>query len=293
MSKPYSSRQIKLEGEMMLKKCLRILFVLSFLGSVPVQAHANDWDTYLEIVNNYYTLNQQDFESVSCHIDVPLINNLLGQMRSQLKQIGANMAITDDLASFSFTYSKQKGLVIHQPSLDVRIISEKGIKDRAKVKKGIDMFKTGFGQTIEGVAQQLEGFFEGFGYEVPRGKDYRIEEIRNDNGIYTVKYEKDHSSFTEIYSGNQRKVTQIGADGAKISSVENYDKTADDKLVLTGAHIVMDQPQLKMEADMTVSYQRVKNLTFPAHIMTRAKQSIQTIKTEGQFDIYLENCTMR
>jgi hypothetical protein len=283
----------QLEGEMILTKHLKIIFVLSFVLTAPLQAHADDWNKYLDIVDNFYTLNQQNFKSISCHIEVPLINNILGQVHSQLSKLGDKIAITDDLASFGLTYSKQKGLTIHHPAFDVRIISEKGIKDRTKVKKGIDMMKTGFSQSIEGVAMQLEGFFEGFGYQVPRKNDYRIKEIRNDNGRYTVTYEKEKSSFTEIYSGNQRKVTQIGADGAKISSVENYDKIADDKLVLTDAHIVMDQPQLKMETDLSVSYQRVKNLTFPAHIMTRVKQSIQTIKTEGQFDIYLENCTMQ
>jgi hypothetical protein len=277
---------------MMLTKCLRIIFILSFLVTAPLKADADDWNKYLDILDNFYTLNQQDFKSISCHIEVPLINNILRQVHSQLDKLGDKIAITEDLASFGLTYSKQKGLTIHHPAFDVRIISEKGIKDRAKAKKGIDMMKTGFSQSVEGVAMQLEGFFEGFGYQVPRETDYRIKEIRNDNGVYTVTYEKENSSFTEIYSGNQRKVTEMSANGEKSSSVENYDKAANGKLVLSDAHAVIDAPQTKMELDVSVSYQDVKNLIFPSHIVTRVKQSIQTIKTEGQVDIYLENCTM-
>jgi hypothetical protein len=278
---------------MKLAKYVRIIFVLSSLVIVPLQANADDWDNYLDIVNNYYTLNQQDFKSISCHIEVPIINNSLRHLRSQLRQLEGKIAITDDLESFNLAYSKQKGLAIHYPSLDVRIISEKGIKDRANVEKGIGMVKAGFNLSVEGVAQQLEGFFEGFGYQVPKKSDYRIREIKNDKGICTVRYEKEEGSFTEIYSGNQRKVVQIGANGEKSFSVENYKKATDGKLVLTDAHYVSDQPQAKMEGDVAISYKRIDNLNFPVHIATRIKQSMQTIETEGHVDIYLENCTVR
>jgi hypothetical protein len=278
---------------MKLAEYLRIIFVLSSLVIVPLQAHADDWDNYLDIVNSYYTLNQQDFKSISCRIEVPIINNSLRHLRSQLRQLEGKIAITDDLESFNLTYGKQKGLAIHYPSLDVRIISEKGIKDRANVEKGIGMVKAGFNLSVEGVAQQLEGFFEGFGYQVPKKGDYRIREIKNDKGIRTVRYEKEEGNFTEIYSGNQRKVTRIGANGEKSSSVENYKKSSDGKLVLTDAHYVADQPQAKMEGDVAISYKRIDNLNFPVHIATRIKQSMQTIETEGQVDIYLENCTVR
>jgi hypothetical protein len=278
---------------MKLTKYVRIIFALSSLVIVPLHAHADDWDNYLDIVNNYYTLNRQDFKSISCHIEVPIINNSLTQLRSQLKQLEGKIAITDDLASFNLTYSKQKGLAIHYPSLDVRIISGSSIKDRANVEKGIGMVKAGFNLSVEGVAQQLEGFFEGFGYQVPKKSDYRMKEVKNNNGIYTVKYEKKEGSFTEIYSRNQRKVTQIGANGERSSSVEKYDRSTDGKLVLTDAHYVADQAQAKMEGDVSISYKRIENLNFPAHIATRIKQSMQTIKTEGQVDIYLEDCTVR
>lgn len=275
---------------MILRKSLRIIFLLSLVVTAPLQANADDWDKYLQIMNRFYYLDQQEFKRISCNIEVPIINNILSQIHTQFNQMRDKIDIKENIASFSLTYSNKKGLNINYPSLNVRIISEKGIADLSKAKKGIEMVNAGFKQQIEGVGEQLKGIFEGF--ETPKKDRYKIKEVKYDNGVCTVKYEKDSSNFTEIYSENQRKVTQIDSNGGKISSIENYDKSPNGKLMLTNAHVNMDLPMTKIEMDVSLSYEKVKDVFFPTRVVSHINQFVQTIKQEGQIDIYLKNCTL-
>lgn len=275
---------------MILRKSLRIISLLSLVVTAPLQANADDWDKYLQIMNRFYYLDQQEFKRISCNIEVPIINNILSQIHTQFNQMRDKIDIKENIASFSLIYSNKKGLNINYPSLNVKIISEKGIADLSKAKKGIEMVNAGFKQQIEGVGEQLKGIFEGF--ETPKKDRYKIKEVKYDNGVCTVKYEKDSSNFTEIYSENQRKVTQIDSNGGKISSIENYDKSPNGKLMLTNAHVNMDLPMTKIEMDVSLSYEKVKDVFFPTRVVSHINQFVQTIKQEGQIDIYLKNCTL-
>jgi hypothetical protein len=275
---------------MIIMKCL-IVILLSFLVVAPLQANTDAWNDYLHVLNNFYTLDQQNFSSISCKIEVPIINNNLSQIHSQFSQFRDKIVIKENLATFSLIYRKSGGLTIYYPSLDIRIISEKGIADPAKVRKGIEMVKTGFKQQVEGVGEQLKGIFEGF--ETPKKNHYKMEEVKNDNSVYTVKYEKDNSHFTEIYSDNQRKVIVVDSNGGKISSIENYEKAPNGKLVPRNAHVTIDQQMAKMEMDLSISYEELKAIYFPTHVASHFNQSIQTMRQEGQVDIFLKNCTLK
>ena len=66
------------------------------------------------------------------------------------------------MSAFSLIYSKSGGLRIKNPSFDVKIISEEGLNDPAKTRRGIEIATNGFKEIIEGIDMQLEGIFEGF-----------------------------------------------------------------------------------------------------------------------------------
>jgi hypothetical protein len=266
-----------------------LLFSISL--ALPLQANADDWNNYLKATDRFYNLDKQDFNNISCNIEVPVTNNQIKQLHEQFEPVKDKIEFKENLVDFSLTYIKNKGLNIKYPSYDIKIISEKGIADPAKVKKGIEMVKTSIKQQIEGEATTLQGLFEG--YETPKESQYKIKEIKDDKATYTAKYEKEGYDFTEIYSQNQLKVKQISKNGDEISSVENYNNNAGSKLLFTDGQVIMNTAMSHIEMNMTVSYEKVKEVLFPSHIEAHFKQTIQTFKQEGQIDIYLKNCTLR
>ncbi len=271
-------------------KCLGqvILFLISLV--LPLQANADNWNEYLKAVDRFYILDNQEFNKISCNIEVPLTKNQIKQLHAQFEPIKDKIQIKENLADFNLTYSKNKGLDIKHPSFDIKILSEEGIADPAKLKKGIEMVKAGFNQQIEGAVMQLQGLFEGF--ETPKKSQYKIKEIKADKATYTAIYEKDDSNITEIYSHNQREVRQISKNGDEVSSVENYKNITDNKLLLADAQATINNSMGNIDMNMTISYEKLKDVLFPTHIESRFKQSMQSIKQEGQIDIYLKNCSL-
>jgi hypothetical protein len=257
----------------------------------PLQAFSNDWSKYLNATDRFYNLDKQEFNNISCNIEVPVTTNLVKQLREQFEPMKDKIEIKENLADFRLTYIKNSGLNISYPSFDIRIISEEGMADPAKVKKGIEQVKAGFKQQIEGYAMQLQGLLEGF--DAPKKSKYKIKEIKDGETSYTAVYEKDGSNITETYSHNRRKVKQISKSGDEISSTENYKNIANNKLLLTDAQANIKNAMGIMEMNVTISYEKIKDVIFPTHIDGRFRQSMQTIKQEGQFDIYLKNCTLR
>jgi hypothetical protein len=278
------------KGEkIMVMKCIRVM-LLALLIAAPLQANAADCDEYSRLLNNFYRLDQQDFKSISCNIDSPTLTNSLSQLRIQLSPLRDKVDIKENLATFSLTYARSGGLKINKPAVDVRIISEEGMPDPATAQRGIEMINNGFREQIEGISMQIEGIFEGF--EPLNLSDCKIEEMTEDNGVYTVKYEKGNSRFTEIYSENQRRVKQVIINDGEISTLENYEKFTNGKLALTNSHVAIDQDMGKMEMDVALSYENVKGVLFPSRIHSHVKQSVQTFLQEAQTDIHLRNCAL-
>jgi len=202
-----------------------------------------------------------------------------------------NIELKENLKDFSLTYSKNGELNINYPSLDIKIISEKSIADPTKVKEGIEMVNAGFKQQIKGAGMQLQGFFEAF--TTPKKGILKIKKIKEDKATYTLEYEKENGAFSETYYKNQRKVKQKSKNGDEISSIENYKKIANNKLLLTDAQVVMKNAMANIEMNVTISYEKVEDILFPSHMESQFKQTMQNIKQEGKIDIYLKNCILR
>jgi len=268
----------------------RIISAILFL-SFPLFANADEWNNYLKFKNRFYNLDKQEFNSISCTIEVPLINDLIKQLHVQFDSKKDKFEIKENVADFKLVYSKKEGLTIDSPKLEIKIISEKGMVDPDRVKKGIEMVKTGFKQAIEGTTMTLQGFFEEI--KTPKKGQFKIKEIHYKKAAYTAKYETDNSNITEIYSNNQRKLTQIFKNGREVTSVEDYKNIADNKLLLTGIQGSIKSTVSTMETNMTISYENIKGVLFPGHLEGHYKQSMQTMKQEGQIDIFLKNCTLR
>jgi len=261
--------------------------------SIPRQADVGNWNKYLQLTNRFYRLDVQNFNNISCRIEVSQIEN---QIKPTLELVSKSMQdkveIKENLADFSLTYSKNGGVSIFYPSLDVKIISEEGMADPVKAKKGLEMMKDGFKQAIDGTATVLKELFEE--YETPKISKYKIKEIKEYEKTYVVKYEHDNSNYIETCSNNQCKVKQTNSFGIEGSSVNNYKNIAENKLLLTDAHVTMNSNTVgNMEINMTANYEKVKDVIFPAHYEVHVKQSSQAANLEATLDIYLKNCTLQ
>ncbi len=270
---------------------MQYFFIVIFL-ILPASAIADDWDKYVLSMDRFYNLDKQNFKSITCDIEVPMTKNQVKQLHAQFDQMKDKVQLKENLVDFRLTYTKESGLTFNQPALNIKIISEKGMSDPAKVKKGIELIETGFKHQIDGTVMQLQGLFDGL--DAPKKSKYKIKEIKNDGRSYTAEYEKEGSNITETFSHNQRKVKQISKNGDEISSTENYKNINDNnKLLLTDAQADINNAMGSMEMSVTISYENLKGILFPTHTSGYFKQSIQALKQEGQFDIYLKNCTVR
>lgn len=266
-----------------------LLIAISLI--MPTFATADDWDEYMLSRDRFYSLDKQDFKSISCNIEMPVTQNQVKQLHDQFESMKDKIELKENLADFSVIYSKESGLSFKHPSLDIKIISEKGMSDPAKVKNGLELIRSGFKQQIDGTVMQLQGLFDGF--DTPKKNKYKIREIKNDGLSYKAVYEKDGSNITETFSHNQRKLNEISKNGEKISVTENYKTISDNKLLLTDVQAEIKSAMANIEMSVTISYEKIKGILFPTHTGGYFKQSAQTIKQEGQFDIYLKNCVVR
>lgn len=274
----------------MLKECL-VLLTLAFVLITNSWASADNWEKYTKITDKYYRLDHEQFDIVSCNIDVPVISNGLAQLRTQLDQVKNNVIIEEDLNNFTIIYQKVGGLIVNRPTLNVKIISEEGLKDPNKVKQGIEMINSGFKAQVDGVGEQLQGIFEGF--ETPKKENYNFSKIFENNGVYVINYKKDGSNFVETHRDKQVAIEQDSKNGGKLSAIENYNKMHNKKLVFTDGSVSVNQPMLTADMNLAVSYQSLRNFLFPSTIKVKFNQTIQTIKQEGSYDIYINKCTVR
>ena len=268
----------------------RIISAIIFL-SFPLSANADEWNNYLKYKDRFYNLDKQEFNSISCNIDVPLINDLVKQMHAKFDSRKDRFKIKENAADFKLVYGKKEGLNIDSPKLDIKIISEGGMVDPDRVRKGIEMVKTGFNQAIKDTITTLQGFFEEI--KIPKKGQFKIKEIHGSKAAYAAKYETDDSNITEIYSNNQRKLMRIFKNGSEVISVEDYKNIAGNKLLLTGIQTNIKDTASSIETNVTISYENIKGVLFPSRLEDHYKQSVQNVKQEGQIDIYLKNCTLR
>jgi hypothetical protein len=267
-------------------------FLIAVFLILPTSAIADKWDKYVLSMDRFYNLDKQNFESISCDIEVPLTKNQVKQLHDQFDQMKDKVELEENLTAFRMTYTKKTGLTFNQPALNIKIISENGMSDPAKVKKGIEMVETGFKHQIDGTIMQLQGLFDGL--DTLKKSEYKIKEIKDDGRSYTAEYEKGGNNITEAFLHNQRNVIQISKNGDKISSTEYYKSiNGNNKLLLTGVQADINNAMGNIEMSVTISYEKLKGIFFPTHTSNHIKQVIQTLKQEGQFDIYLRNCTVR
>lgn len=268
-------------------KLIPMIFVL--LPSLAYSA-GDDWEKYSNLKERYYYLDKQQFNEIACVIEVPLVANLIEQIKKQLAPLQGKVEIRENLSSFVLTYSPKSGLRFSDPEIDIILKNKEGIADPEKVDNGIGMMKNGFKMQVDGVKNVLSGIFDDYCY--PQKEKYEDLVVNKNNGGFIVKYIREKSKVTENYLGNTIEISQDGTI-AKINATQKYVATSDNKLILEEGSSVITQPAGTIKTDFEIEYQQVGNIVFPKKIKAIFEQNIQTISQKGTIDINLKYCEIK
>lgn len=268
-----------------MKYMFRIGLML-FVGLAASSVVASQWDAYSQFMDNFYHLDDQKFNNISCGISVSLLDNTLAHLKTQLKALEGKLEIEESVSEFRLNYNRHEGLTFQLPSFDVRLISEDEIKDRNKVETGIKMMKQGFQHQVDGAVQMIEGIFKS--YLSPCKKDVKIKQLSIGPDETTIIYEESGNTGTDIYSGKTCKSKVTGAFG-QIESDIRY-ATTGKKLIIESADICIEQGMSTSTSKVVVEYQTVGSIILPKRIRTTTKQVMQGLQQQGQFDITFTDC---
>ena len=268
-----------------------INFVVIIAALLPNSIIGSDsvWKEFLNLREKYYCIDTQKFEKLSCSIEVPLINNLIKQMKLQLEPMKNNIEIKENLSEFKLFYTKNSGLTFTDPTIEIIVLNEKGIADMEKFKKGVSQIKTGFNQQINGVKSVIKSIIDDYKY--PEKEKFKDLVINNLGDSVIVKYRRENYLFAETYYGQIIKGIQTG-NSSTIKYMQKYIRNVDNKLIMEYGTALNQTPIGTVNMNVFVEYQVVSGITFPKHIKSEFEQIIQTISHKGLFDIYLKDLTI-
>jgi len=270
---------------MKLSKIFVLLLIIAFL--VPTVAAANDWDEYLKLRSQYYNLDEQDFNTITCSVDLDLLNKMLAALDQQLSPLKDNLSIVKDMDNFTLVYSKANGLKLNRPTLDIIITSDEGLADPERAKKGINMIKMGFDTMLSGIEMELSGIFDE--YVTPSKEDFDDFVLTPGEGEYAVSYSQKGSSTSMTIKGATTEITIVDAN-SKSHIIAAYEKSDDGKLILNKADSTVKQPVGDLTSTLLLIYQKVGSVTFPKSITSSVVQVMQGVRQEGQTTVTLTDC---
>ena len=261
--------------------------------TAPVDPATQRWQTYERMEGAYYLLDKQDFSQLSCHIDVPVADKFVQQLRVSMAHVADKIDFTDTLSSYRLTYSKLTGLHIEDPTIDVQVKPGVQIPDPAKVEKGRTEIHDGFSHLIQGVDAEITGLLSLL--ESGKPQDIDVQSIRETPGGYEFSMldKRSNMQMTGTRSGMNLD-TKFNSPAGDTTSTETLMALPDGKLVPKTIVIDTKQQQLvDSHVSVSMDYQPVGGLTFPSRIAVQATtQSLNTTQMNTTFDIAFTDCTL-
>jgi len=243
------------------------------LGALATPALAQDPATlkqYEQLRQGYYEFDPHAYRSFTCQIDVSSLDATVANIKQMLAPRADTLKVKDELASYSLTVDSKIGLSINNPTLDIQVLSDKGMADPAKVRQGIEETKQGFDRQVQGTDQVISGIFNGYLDTVPE-----LSSVTHTDGGWIVKYSEGGVSATDTIQGSKIH-EEAGTNGLSIVSDMEFAKVNADKLGIKTSTIHMTQGAQTAVTGITVSYQTLGSLQVPAAIVTKT-----TITTAG------------
>lgn len=268
-----------------LKACVCMVLLL------PLEAFADAQQQYSDFMSRYYNLDEQAFSDITCKIQVDSLQNTLAQTKQQLARFSGNLKIIDTLDQYQLVYSKSTGLQLDDPSMSIDIVSEKGMSDPARVRKGIGDVEEGFRTQVQGADKEIKGLFEGYG----NGKkgDIVVEKVDLTADGATLEYKRQGFQVTDTVHGSEAHTVQATPDGNVVADA-SYKTVAGDKQILDKFDMKMDQSLQSFSAHSVVIYQLLDGVLFPQELDQQATlQSTQNMKMQITIAIKFTGCQLR
>jgi hypothetical protein len=261
---------------------------LGFLSLVSPAAIADDWQKYTALLGNFYLLDQQEFKSISCSIDVSTLDELLANLKQQVSSLKDDFQIDDTLNKYSLSFDKAAGLRIVDPTLGITILTEQGMANPALVKSGISKTTDGFNGVAQGADKEITGVFDS--YIMPKQADIKLESVAGDSGHYVARYVKGGLDTMETMDGSDIRSVQT-SQGINAVAESHYGKTDGDKFLMLKSEVHMDMAQEKIDMGVSVTYQKVDLLQLPETIIVKGTVSLSTsMQMQVATTITLNNC---
>lgn len=262
-------------------KMIYTLIVLMLL-SLSCTESAFSSDPFLEFMQQFYKLDDQQFNQITCQVEVPEFAALRAQMKSHEKRI----LVKENFDEFRLTYTRGKGLTFNLPSFEVFLISEEGINDRNKVETGMQMMRDGAKQTVQGVVQTLEGLFEAYQQE-EKNKISNVEIVKNENETL-IRYEKKGAKVTRICTDRNCKTSAVQP-LLQFDSDDHYDMV-DNKLIIKSSRSTIKNNLSTINTQVSIEYQKVNSVLFPSNVTANSEIVLPNMKQEGRSSILLKDC---
>lgn len=268
-----------------MRRIVTMMVIIGLIAALPSLLCASDAsDTYMKLMDDYYFLDKQEVNRVTCHVVLSTLNS--ASLRDQLKQFGDKIALQENLNDFKVVYSKKDGVSFVTPHVSVSLVSNEGVKDPKQVQKGIEMINNGVKMQIDGATQIIKGTLDDL--VSPQISTMADLDVSNKEGSTTVKYSKENVSHLEVYSGDTKK-TSAKAQGSEIEETQVFSRL-NGKLAPFKDVIQLRQGDTLLDTTTAIQYQNLGKLFFPSVLDQQIQVKGPNLKQEGQINISIKDC---
>lgn len=279
----------------MIKNLKRVIFLV-LLQISCITYSADEWDKFNDLSAQYYYLDDQKFNKISCQINVPILKQMIDKMIEQFAPIQEKIEIKYDLSKFRMTFDRISGLKFIDPEFQIRFLTKKGMVDYTKAEKGINDVRNVMKKAVEAfkvIITDTLGNYLRLKKQQFQNLDVKIKDI---GGKTIIEYQNGGVNFLETSYGNIVEIKETTSSGAEILTKQIFEKTLNDKYIIQYEEISLTKPlefgsQKKISnSDTSIKYQNINNIIFPKEINSVANLILQSIPTKRLADINFINC---
>jgi hypothetical protein len=268
-------------------KNLRYL-VLAALATPALAADPEALKQYQQLRQAYYQFDPQAYQSFTCHVKVSTLDAVVASLKQIIAAHPGTLQVKDELAGYALTVDSKTGLSLHDPSLDIQVLDDKGMADPAKVRLGIAQTKQGFDTQVQGTDQIITGIFNAYLDTAPD-----LTSVTRDGSRWIVKYVQGGFATTDTIDGSKMHEA-AAANGVSIVSDSNFAPVGGNKLGLQASAIQVSQGPQTQATSMTVSYPKLGALQVPAAIVTKTTATTPGLgQTIVAVTISFQNCAIK
>jgi hypothetical protein len=239
-------------------------------------ADSPSWQEYKKLLENYYFLDKQKADHISCSVSVPALQGLIDTGRLKF---GNQLTIDENLHDFSVTYDRTKGVSTNSPHIkisyppDFKFANEEGFKNwRKEIEKATTDWVSEAKYHIAGILLEMSMI----SHSTEKQKNLSL--TKNGDATIVSFDEAGNEHASDIYSGSTQKRTE-SSPTANLTATSDY-QPLNGKLAL--AHIVekMTEGSKKINMTHSISYQDLGSAFFPAKILLdiAASDNTQQVK---------------